>query len=337
MEKEDDRNEVNSPENSESGINPNQETENPRVVLKNLWKDVKNEVVSIQGGIGSLNEEMTKISDAADIGMKAADHGNEYGDWESAISSLERQKIVLYGLHTKLDETINDFKAVSDTSTGSAIYSSFNLVSPDSYGLGPDVNFEIPTIIFPNVPPYDPYAPKIWCSYIDFFNRSDLKNQVLDLMKNCGFKKRKVGQQAIERFENAWGLFEMPSPVDDPAIGSLISLRAAIKLTIDTLRQLKLYQTDRKDEIRDIGDQLAAPGVTKDYFDELEKDLNGVGGLNDSLSGSKDNASGRDHEITMMNKGSLFLYRLLSALDTRLLNLNKKGKKAERRRREQGH
>jgi hypothetical protein len=309
-------------------------SQNPRLVYKGLWKDVKQEVNLTQNLLGDLSKDLTIISDAADLGMQAANYGSEHGDWESGILSLERLKTHLTGTKGKLARITTELKPVSDSSTGSAIFYAYDLVSPLNIYAGNDINPpKDPKNYHAVWSPYPEEAHYVWIAFNNFFNRTNLKDQVLKLMKDCGFNKRQYGRQAIERFRNAWDIYEQHPPVDDPSIGSLISLREAIRFTIDTLSQLRLYQTDRKEIIREIGKQLAAPSISQDIFTELDFDINSVGGLNDSLSGAKENVAGRDHETTMMQKGSLFLQRLLGGLDQRLLNMNSKERNAERRKR----
>ena len=295
------------------------ESENPRSALRGCWSKVKDALKNIKRDSGEMLEEVSYLEDAADLGMSAANYGSEFGDWESSIESVERLYNTLENTHYDIQILRLSLKPVTDTSSGTAVMNSFSLVGPDlpspgiayQYGLTPDHGM-------------DQTKYGVWHGYIDLFNRNNLKDKVLELMTKCGFQQRNLGRKAIQRFENAWAFFIQSPPVDDPTLGSLISMRVAIKLTIDTLSQLKPTQTKGINRVKDIGIQLSAESVDPRIIDELQDEYEK---FQDIFSKSKESSLGRIHETTMMQKGTLFLQTLLSSIDLEKIAKSQKPKK----------
>jgi hypothetical protein len=268
-----------------------------RKELEQQWRAIKAKANDLASLSADLSQRASYLADAADLGIQAAQYGSPYGDWEASISSAHvlNQTLDQYGEMEKLALFLSP---VTTTSGSAAVYHSSMLVSSE--------------VIRPLPSPQREPASQAQEAYSHFFERSRIKEDVLQLMEQCGFNATTEGRVAVEKFRAAWEMFENEPSAIDSALSSLIPLRESIELTIAELIRRRPTQRKAADKIQEIGQQLAADSVPLQIFEDLECEY---GPLTDTLSGSKRKILVRETETELMRGGTYFLRRLLSAVD----------------------
>jgi hypothetical protein len=268
-----------------------------REQLSEEWLSVQAKAERLSSLGKQIAQKAGELDAAAELGIKAAQHGSPYADWEIGISYA-------HGFNEALDQFLEIDKIAMATfpdvnSSGSAaIYASSELVS--EYYI---VNLPEPQRIA---------ASQVQIGYHQFFERTKVKQDVVRLLNECGFDAATEGRTAIEKFTNAWEIYESMTALPDSAIGSLISLRESIELVIAELVRRLPIQQKGKDKLLRIGDQVAFSSVAPQVFHDLQNDYEKIG---NRLSGAKRRVLSRTAEVELMREGTYFLYRLLSAVD----------------------
>jgi hypothetical protein len=277
--------------------NDNLEEEKRRMELEEAWRSVVDKASQLSSLGSQITHEAAKLSDAADLGIRAAQYGSPYADWETGIAYAS-------GLNSSLDHMLDvgrviakEFPAVN-TSGSAAVYASSALVS---------------TAYLVNLPaPQQTAAFEVQQGYAQFFERTKVKTHVLDLLNERNFQGAAEGETVIQKFRNAWEMYESMPVLPDPALASLISLRESIEIVISELVRRRPVQWKAKDKILGIGEQVAFDSVPANVFDDLQQDY---GRLTNRLAGAKRNVLDRVAETELMREGTYFLERLLSAVD----------------------
>ena len=278
--------------------NNDSQPDQPRLVLEGLWRDIKAKADAASSFAADISRVSAGLSDAADLGMEAAKCGYSYGDWESSIETANRLNLVLNEL-SGVKQTWQRLGPAVSTAGTAAISASGSLVTGTySDGLPPEEQVHI---------------CHVQEGYSEFFQRMQIRDEVLRLMAACGFAPTNYGRLAIEKFIAAWETYEQKPATTDPAIGSLLALRESIRLTIDELlRRRPMQREAKRNKIKDIGEQLRYTQVSADVFEDLQNDYRP---LNDCLSISKDQVLPRNEETERMRKGTYYLLTLLNAID----------------------
>ncbi|MBN1681220.1 MAG: hypothetical protein JW966_13115 [Anaerolineae bacterium] len=148
-----------------------------------------------------------------------------------------------------------------------------------------------------------------------FVEQPQYRSRVTERMHKLGFAQRTNGNEALNHFHKAWEAHEraFPSPT-----GTLITMRSALDETVSTLWDLRPCQSGRakkRERLIALGEQVAAPYADHETFEELQKEW---GALDGAMSDSKQperNEINRDRERELMVRASLFLEKLLNAVD----------------------
>lgn len=274
-----------------------------RKELEKQFRESKEKAGQLSQLGADISRVAAKISDAADLGIEAAKYGSPYGDWENSIESasrLNRSLEVVSGIRTSWFAG----NSVAANTASSALFYSNTLVSEDSIApLAYDERKE---------------ASRVAKAYERHFENAKIFEEVLDLIRSLRFETTDGGRLAIDKFKNAWDLYEQKPHSSDPAIGSLISLRQAIIFTVDELirRRPRQRKLNARGKIKELGQQLAYTGIEKSAFDDWELQFSQSRfGLMDLLSGAKKNITPREAETELIQKGTRFLHVLLGAID----------------------
>ena len=254
----------------------------------------------IQWGAGIM-KNMNEISDAASLGIEAAKHGTPFGDWELAISTVERLEEDLDRMYPVM-KLYGDMHFMISSSSTSVVSSGSALVSGTSDRFRSETEWKS--------------AAKVNSDYEKYFEKYDLKDSVLKLLADLGFDSSKRGMKAIEKFKRGWEMYYIDPPDADASIGSAIPLRQSIVLSINELIALRPIQREAKRKIIEIGLQLKADFVRPEVFDEMEQKYPK---LVDELSGTKNELFPRTIRFELMRDGTLFLRQLLSSVDPKKL------------------
>lgn len=244
-----------------------------------------------------MNKQASDLQDQARLIRLAATHGSDYGDWENTIESARIYNRSLESVF-QFQNDYYQLKTVSATAGSAVVSGSYGLVSSQYYETIPHEkrdDFKGVLVVFD-----------------EYFEKKNYRSRVIQLLNQLAFDKTTEGKTAIERFEAAWELF-FQNPKDvDVALGALISLRESIHITINELLRRRPNQKKVKEKIIGIGNQLSLDFVSNEIYVQLEGEFTP---LVDELAGPKRYNMSIKRVGELMRKGTLFLDRLLSAID----------------------
>lgn len=161
-----------------------------------------------------------------------------------------------------------------------------------------------------------------------FINQNIWQQRAFEEMKRFGFDQSRRGTEAITEFNSAWSSHAKREPSSTSA---LLPMRGAIEKTIDELFQRRPIHKDVagpiKEKIVEIGKFAAKGSIPLTEFQKLQIEwygdkLKNKKGLQDNLS-NKASLGDREREHQLMIEATLFLSRLLSAVDP--FKLKKRG------------
>lgn len=146
------------------------------------------------------------------------------------------------------------------------------------------------------------------------------------LLKAFRLDKAPIGRKSpLELFQIAWAAYNTTVTDNDPLNTSLISLRECIKETILELLQRRPLQdkvSSWENRLISIGRQMGSFGISVDEFEAMAEEWDppfDMGpdkkGLDSRLSASKSATLDHDHWLHLLQRGTLFLKRLLLAVD----------------------
>lgn len=259
--------------------------------------DMEHAADALSSTAADMNKQASDLHDQARLVRLAAKYGSDYGDWENTIESARTYNRILEPVF-QLQNGYYHLSPVSDTAGSAVVSGSYDLVSSRLYETIPQEkrdDFKGVIVIFD-----------------EYFEKKNYRKRVAVLLNQLGFSNTTEGTTAIERFVAAWEIY-LQNPKDvDVALGALISLRESIHLTINELLRRRPNQEKVKEKIIGIGNQLSLDSVSTDIFVQLEGEFTP---LVDELAGPKRYKLTNERVGELMIKGTLFLDRLLSAMD----------------------
>jgi hypothetical protein len=168
----------------------------------------------------------------------------------------------------------------------------------------------------------DPSFRDAWDRYIEVTNRPELKEEVIDLIRDFHLDIPPKGKKsALELFQTAHRAFEIPISKNNPVITSLVPMREAVESVIDELLRLRPKQevtgSSYSKKILSIGFQLRKEIISDvvvqewadQWYDISDKDL----------SASKRYEMTREEWGRKLNRATQFIYSFLTGLDPKKL------------------
>jgi len=275
-----------------------------RDTLEREGRELKKKAEALRDLGSEMSAAGARIDETADLLVSAAQVGNPYGDWEGSFSAVEEVHSIADDLLTHAGRAWSMWQPALNTSGSALVDRTFTLVALQYY---PPINRSA------SAGGFEPEVVHVRLAYDNYFDRQHIRDEVVELMLDYGFSATDHGGKAIKKFTNAWEMYDQSPLVTDPALGTLISLRQSVILTIDELRRRKTIQQKSKDEIIDIGAQLATGHLPAGTFQGIADDWKKLEG---NLSKSKDVVFSREEERELLQRGTYLLHRLLNAVDS---------------------
>lgn len=245
-------------------------------------------------------KKMNEVIDTTDLVEQTAKYGSQYGDWEAMFTSFDVLESSIDDMDI-IEQSYLRIEPVISTNSSSVIATGSALINR------PEEEFHT-KLMFSE-------AAKVSHSYIKFFEKYELKDEVLTLMHTRQLEGSKSGRTAIEKFKRGWEMHYLDQPNIDMSINTVIPLRQAIIFTIDELIALRpKWVRGEKIEykILEIGDKLKYDGVSMDIFQQLQTEYKR---LIKKLSRTKEELWEKDIRYELMREGTIYLRRILSAVD----------------------
>lgn len=275
-----------------------------RQALEKEYKEIKTKAENMSSLGAEYSKRGAELSDVADLGIQVVKFGSPNGDWETAIEDATRLNWKLRSIDELRNQSTKFFLSIG-SSTTSVVHTSAGLVSGSSRSTMP---FEDRG-----------EAEKISSGYFLLVEKYNYRDEVLRLMSVFGLVKTQHGKTAIGKFKAGWEAHFQNPPKLDSSISSVIPLRESIDLVVDELVWLRPIQRPAKPrKIMEIGSQLGADVISPKEFEEMENEFIP---MKKKMAVTKDNFLTRERELELMIDGTLFLKRLLSALDPNKLRV----------------
>ncbi len=171
------------------------------------------------------------------------------------------------------------------------------------------------------IAPYasDPNLENSWVHFVEVTSRSEKKLEVIRLMKGFHLDILAAGRKSsLELFQTAHQAFESPVSQSNPISTSLIPMREAIEASLDELLRLRPIQQasghGNRKKIAAICAQLKKDSVSDLVVQEWGDQWHDIN--DNDLSSSKRQNITREEWSRRLNRATLFLYSLLTGLNS---------------------
>ncbi len=260
---------------------------------------VKNEAIKARKNIQSIDEKLQTIIDEADVTMPLVVNLNPVhleglgGLWTSVGQQVADLGKDVQFINLNINSTTGTSSASTATMSGYYVNDGFS-------------NVETPEF------------KKAWSSFEAFAGRPSRREEVIQLFRDFGFDAPQVpgDQSPLEQFQTAHMIFEAPPVAEgNPTTASLLTLRECIDAVVTSLIRMRPHQEraqGHKNKIISIGNHLRKANFSQITVDELADEWPA---LYDDLSGLKKKEIGRTDWLAQLNRGTSFLFSLLTAVD----------------------
>lgn len=257
-----------------------------------------------------IEQATKKAQKLIEYGCLIQEQGTTILDWADVNRNLISQTPSGYNYSNQLDNYTRlnrhlDEQLSSLSSMGTAFYTG-TIVTGTLHLLDQTSQFYVAQ---PQQPPA--YATYQVVNMVDLLtHRDSFRTQTIAEMNRLGFSERTDGKDAIKQFQGAWDT-HLRGP--STPTSSLIPMRSAIDSTVSTLIGLRSNQRKvRDDKIIEILNQLAFSQFSFEDFSSLQREFNN---LKNELAGAKKPNIEREQQHQLMTRATLFLQRLLAAID----------------------
>ena len=268
--------------------------------LRSLISNAKNQASEAQNTLGDIGVRIQDVIDAADAELPLVSYMDP-----ASIEALALQWNQLGEQTAQIRLVFENVQSSTDSASGTATLTSVTTSGIFSRGIAPFA--------------HDPNFEHSWVHFIEVTSRPEKKLEVFRLMKEFRLDISSAGSKSsLELFQTAHQAFESPVSQSNPISTSLIPMREAIESSLDELLRLRPIQQasghGNRKKVAAICAQLKKDSVSDLVVQEWGDQWHDIN--DNDLSSSKRQNITREEWSRRLNIATLFLYSLLTGLDS---------------------
>ncbi len=268
--------------------------------LRSLISNARYQASEAQNVLGDIGVRIQDVIDAADAELPLVPYMDP-----ASIEVLALQWNQVGEQAARIRFTFENVQPSTDSASGTATLTSVTISGIFSRDIAPYT--------------HDPNFERSWGHFVEVTSRPEKKLEVIRLMKEFHLDISAAGRKSpLELFQTAHQAFESPVSKSNPVSTSLVPMREAIEASLDELLRLRPVQQagghGNRNKIAAICAQLKEDSVSELVVQEWGDQWHDI---NDKdLSSSKRQNITREEWSRRLNRATLFIYSLLSGLDS---------------------